>query len=113
MRGTSPPGRRWLARKAVAGERWDDNVERICGSPAVRGRVDQRSDDLQLLNDRSRPAMGVNNRQSIGVLRLHMDKVYVEPIDVGDEVRIGEDLGLGAAPIMMVRPIISELLHCR
>src|SRR6476620_400997 len=41
-----------------------------------------------------------------------MDEVDVETVDVGDKVREGEKVRLGAPPVMLVRPIVRELL-CR
>jgi hypothetical protein len=40
-----------------------------------------------------------------------VDEVNVEPVDVGDEVGVREDLRLGAAPVVVVRPIVGDLLH--
>ena len=47
------------------------------------------------------------------MLRLDLDEVDIEPVDVGDEVRIGEQLRFGAAPIVVVGPVIRELLRGR
>src|ERR1700687_3522465 len=37
--------------------------------------------------------------------------MYVEPVDLGDEVRHSVDLCLALAPIVRVHPILRELLH--
>src|SRR5947209_10295357 len=42
-----------------------------------------------------------------------MDEVDVEPVDVGDEVRIGKEVRLGTTPVVVVGPIIGELAHRR
>ena len=113
MRGTSQPGAVGLARESVPRKRRDHDFERVGRGPAVCSGVGQRTDHLQLLDDRTGPAVGDDDRQGVRVLRLHVDEVDVEPVDVRDEIGIGEDLRLGAAPIVTVRPMIGELLHCR
>jgi len=42
-----------------------------------------------------------------------MDEVNVETVDLGDEVRIGIQLRLNLAPVILSRPIAGERLHCR
>ena len=54
-----------LAGKAVAGYGRQHEVERILGAAAVRGRVGQRADDLEQLDDRAGPAMRHNQRQRV------------------------------------------------
>jgi hypothetical protein len=51
-----------------------------------------------------------DQRQRILVLRLHMDEVDVEPIDVGDEVGITIDPRLDLPPVVLLQPVIGELL---
>jgi len=53
----------------------------------VRGGIGERTDDLQLLDDRARPAVTDDDRQRVLVLRANVDEVDVEPVDLGDEVR--------------------------
>ena len=53
----APAGRGRLAGEAVAGHRRDHQMEGVRGAAAMGGRVGQRSDDLELLDDRTRPAM--------------------------------------------------------
>jgi hypothetical protein len=52
------------------------------------GRIDERVDDLELLDDRAGPAVRDDERQRVLVLRADVDEVNVEPVDLGDEVRI-------------------------
>src|SRR3954468_22585974 len=42
-----------------------------------------------------------------------MDEVDVQPVDLGDEVRQAVQLGLAPAPVVVRRPVASELLHGR
>ena len=106
-----PSWRGRLARKAVPGQRRDHDVECVCGASSVRCWIGQRPDYLQLLDDRSGPPVGDDHWQRIRVLRLHMDEVDVQAIDVRDEVRIGKNLRLGSAPVMMIGPIVTQLPH--
>ena len=43
-------------------------MERILGAAAVRGRVGERADGLEQLDDRARPAVGHDQRQRVLVL---------------------------------------------
>ena len=63
-----PTGRSRLARKSVAGARWDHDVEGVGWAAAVGRGVGQRIDDLQLLDGRAGPAVGYDEGQRIFVL---------------------------------------------
>ena len=89
MRIGIPAGRGRLAREAVARQRRDDDVEGVRGAAAMRGRIGQRLDDLQLLDDRAGPAVGDDHRQGVLMLRADVDEVDVQPVDLGDELRQG------------------------
>ena len=54
--------------EAMSRKRRNDNIERVCRGSAVRRRVGQRVDYLELLNDRSRPTMSDDDRQRIRML---------------------------------------------
>ena len=56
--------------------------------PAMRRGIGERLDDLELLDDRARPAVRDDERQRILVLRTDVNEMDVEPVDLGDEVRI-------------------------
>src|ERR1700722_384352 len=56
---------------------------------AVNGGIGERADDLQLLDDRAGPAVRDDERQRILVPGTDVDEMYVEPVDLGDEVRQG------------------------
>ena len=59
-----------LAREAVAGQRRQHEVERVLGASALRGRVGERTDDLEQLDDRAGPAVRHDQRQRVRVLRF-------------------------------------------
>src|SRR4051794_34053900 len=76
-------------------------------------RIGQRIDDLQLLDDRSGPSVGNEERQRILVIRTNVNEMDVEAIDLGDEVRQGLQLLLALAPVVLFRPVAREGLHRR
>ena len=78
---------------------------------AVRGGVRERFDDLQLLDDRTRPAMGHDHRQRILVLRLRMDEVDIQTVDLRHEVRQRFQMRLAPAQIVIRPPVLDEFLH--
>jgi hypothetical protein len=102
-----------LAGKAVARHRRDDHVERVFDAPAVRGRIGQRGDQLDLLEHRARPTMRYNQRKRFCVPRPDVDEVNVQPIDVGDELRESVQLRFRLSPIVIRRPVARQALHCR
>jgi hypothetical protein len=106
-----PAGRIRLPRKAVAGQRGDYEVECVGRAPAMHGRIGQRLDDLQLLDDRTRPAMGDDDGQRMVVPRADMDEMHVHPIDLGNELRQAVQPRLYPAPIVVARPILRQRLH--
>ena len=50
-------------------------------------RIGQRIDNLQLLDNRAGPAVRHDERQRALVFRTNVNKVNVEPVDLGDEIR--------------------------
>ena len=57
-----------LAGEPVAGQGRQHEVERVLGLPAVRGRVGERADGLEQLDDRAGPAVRHDQRQRVLVL---------------------------------------------
>ena len=102
-----------LAGEAVAGQGRQHEVERVLGGAAVRGRVGQRADGLEQLDDRAGPAVRHDQRQRVLVPRLDVDEVDLDPVDLGRELRQRVELRLGLAPVVVGRPVARELLHRR
>src|SRR5215204_5742139 len=73
----APAGARRLARKPVARHRRDDDVERVLRAPTVCGWIGERTDDLQLLDDRAGPAVRDDERQRVFVFRTNVDEMNV------------------------------------
>src|SRR5918993_1276720 len=69
------------------------------------------SDALELLDDRSRPAVADDDRQRVLVFGAHVEEVDVQPVDLGDEIRDGVQPRLAPAPVVLGRPVASEVLH--
>ena len=83
-----------------------------CTSAMCRG-IGQGIDNLQLLNDRARPSVRDDKRQSILMFRTDVDEMNVQPIDHSLEHRQGIQFRLDLAPIVFCPPIAREFLHCR
>jgi hypothetical protein len=80
-----------------------------CAGAMCRG-IDKWIDDLQLLDDRARPAVIDDERQRVLVLRPNVNEVNVEPVDLGDGLREGVQPGLTRAPVVVGHPVARELL---
>ena len=89
LRGAAgiPAELRRLAREAVTGHGRQHEVERVLRVSAVRGRVGEGADGLEQLDHRARPAVGHDQRQRVLVLRLDVDEVDLDPVDLGRELR--------------------------
>ena len=96
--------RRDLA-EAVAGQRRDDEVERVGGI----GRIGERPDDLQVLDDRARPPVGHHERHRVRVPRAHVQEVDVDAVDLRAEPGHRVEPGLRRAPVVAVRPVGAQL----
>ena len=88
-------------------------MERVRRARAMRGRVGERLDDLQLLDDRARPPVRDDQRQRVLVLGADVDEVNVQPVDLGHEVRQGVQFRLALAPVVVGPPVAREVLHHR
>ncbi len=102
-----------LAREAVAGQGRQHQVECVLGGAAVRGRVGQRADGLQQLDDRAGPAVRHDQRQRILVPRPDVDEVDLDPVDLGRELRQRVQSRLAPAPVVLGRPVAGERLQRR
>src|SRR5262249_50893829 len=70
-----PAGRSWLPRKPMPRQRRNHQMEGILRSGAVASRIGERTDDLELLDDRARPPVRHDERQRTVMFRAHMDEV--------------------------------------
>ena len=99
-----------LGGEAVTGQRGQHQVERVLGGAAVRGRVGQRADDLEHLDDRARPAVRDDQWQRVRVRRPDVDEVDVHPVDLGLELRQRVQPRFAPAPVVIGRPVAGEFL---
>jgi hypothetical protein len=102
-----------LAGEAVARQGRQHQVERVFGGAAVRGRVGERADGLEQLDDRAGPAVGHDQRQRVLVSRPDVEEVQLDPVDRGRELRQRVQAGLALAPVVAVGPVAGERLHGR
>jgi hypothetical protein len=86
-------------------------VEGVGGVAAVRRGVRERSDHLEELDDRTRPAVRDDKRQGRGVRRANVDEVDTEPIDHRAELRQRIQPRLGGTPVVSVGPVAAEVLQ--
>jgi len=96
--------------EAVAGQRRHHQVERVLGGAAVLGRVGERPDDPEHLDDRAGPAVRDDQRQRVLVPGPDVDEVDVQPVDLGHELRQRVQLRLAPAPVVVGGPVAGELL---
>ena len=108
-----PPGLGRLGREAVAGHGRQHEVERVLGASAVRGRIGERADGVDHLDDRAGPAVRHDQRQRVRVRGLHVDEVDVHAVDLGLELRQRVQLRLAPAPVVVAHPVPSQRLHRR
>jgi hypothetical protein len=78
---------RRFAGEAVAGHRRQHEVEGVLCVSAVGGRVSERTDGLEQLDDRAGPAVGHDQRQSVLMPRPDVDEVDVDSVDLRKELR--------------------------
>ena len=88
-------------------------MESVRCASTVCGRIGQWLDDLELFNDRARPAVCDDDRQGILMHRASMNKVDVQAVDLGDESREGVEFCFALAPVVLRRPVALELPDSR
>jgi hypothetical protein len=100
-----------LVAEAIAGKRRTDDVEGVGRVASVGGRVSERPEHLQELDDRAWPAVRENKRQGVLVRRANVKEVDSEPVDPGAELRQSVEPILGGPPVVAVGPVGTELLQ--
>jgi hypothetical protein len=100
-----------LRREAKPGQRWDDDVEGVLRLAAIPRRIGERTDELDLLEHRARPAMRDDQRHRAGVTRAHVDEMNVDAVDGRRELRKCVQLRLALSPVVPGRPIPDESLE--
>ena len=77
---------RWWPGEAEAGQGGQHDGEGVRRVAAVRGRVGEQRQQRQVLQERTRPAVGQHQRQRVrpGAGRVH--QVHGDPVDLGPQV---------------------------
>ncbi len=109
----TPARRGRLAGEAVARHRRNHDVEGVGCGATMRGRIGERLDDLELFDDRAGPSVRDDHGQGVLVLRANVHEVDVQPIDLGDELRLRVQPRLDLAPVIFGRPVAREFLNRR
>ena len=109
----APAGMRRLVRKAVTRQRRRYDVKGVLRLAAEGCRIGERRNDFVKFDDRSRPAVGEDDRQRVRVFRPRMDEVDVQAVDLGAELREGINPRFALAPIISVAPIGHQRLKPR
>src|SRR5918994_6982032 len=81
--------------------------------PTMRRGIGQWADGLEQLEHRSRPAMGHDQRQRVRMGRADVNKVDVDAVDPGYELRQGIELRFRLAPVVAGAPMLDERLELR
>jgi hypothetical protein len=71
----------------------------------VFGRVRQRIDDIEKLDDAAWPTVGQNDRACMLVGRTNVQEVNAQTVNLGSELRIGIQTSLEAAPVIGGPPV--------
>jgi len=95
----------------VTGQGGGHQIEGVGLAGAVGGGVGEGPDELQLLDDRARPAVGDDQRQRVAMAGADVEEVDVEAVELGHE--LGQDVqpGLEFAPVVDRRPGAGQVLH--
>ncbi len=91
-----------------AGQGRHDDVERIAGVAAERGRVGERVDHLRPVPEGPRPAVGEDQRDRARAAALLAHEVHRDTGDADLVVLVGVDGGLGLAPVEAVSPVVDQ-----
>ena len=105
----APAGCLRLPGEAKARQRRTDDVKRVGGVAAVRGRIGQRLDHLVKLDHRARPAVRDDQRHRFRMRRADMQEVNVEPVDFSGELRKAIEPRLALAPVVLFRPVAADV----
>ena len=75
------------------------------------GRAHQRLDQVHELRDRAREAVRDQQRPRAWLTGPDVQEVDALAVDLGDELRVGVELRLGGAPVILRAPVPGELFQ--
>ena len=99
-----------LTREPVAGYRRQNQVEGVLGVAAVSGRVSERADGVEQLDDGAGPAVRHDQRHGVVVRRADVDEVDLTLVDLRRELRKRVQSRLDPSEVVVLRPVPGELL---
>lgn len=97
--------------EAEAGQRRHDHVEGVGGVAAERGRISERADHLAPVPEGPGPAVQEQQGDRRGALSLLADEVHGSATDVHRVVGVRVQLGLDAAPVESIGPVLDDRLR--
>lgn len=106
-----PSGRTGFVREPESGQRWDHNMESVVRRSAVRSRVNQRFDNVEKQQRRTRPTVDENDGLSRLMVRPGMNVVNAESVYVDLELRPFRECSFGFAPVVFRSPVLYDRLH--
>jgi hypothetical protein len=100
-----------LLAEAVARQRRAHHVEGVGRVAPVGGRIHQRAERVEELDDRPRPAVGEDQRQRLGVRRADVEAVDAQAVDLRAKGTEVVQPRLDHPPVVAVRPVRAQVLH--
>ena len=107
----APASRGRLVAEREARQRWAHHMKRVSWVPTVRGRIGQRSDDLEELDNRAGPAMSDHQRQRVDDRGTHVQKMDPEPVDLGPKLRKSIKPSLPRTPVIRRSPVVTQIFQ--
>ena len=104
-----PPGLVDGSAETEAGNRGDDDREGVLGAAAVRDRVDERSDQVEEVDERARVGVDQQQRRRVGFLGRDVDEVDGLVVDLGQVVRELVHPRLLGAPVEGRGPVVDRV----
>ena len=86
-------------------------MERVARVATVSTGVGKRTDHLQELHRRARPAVGKDQREGVRLRRAHMQEVDGLTVDLGRVLREHIQSGLVLAPVVAGTPVFGQVLE--
>jgi hypothetical protein len=78
------------------------------GIEAVRPGIAERTDHVEVLGDRTRPAVAEYQRQRLGFRGADMQEVHGGAVDRGQILRVRIELRLPGAPVVPITPVLDQ-----
>ena len=89
----------------------DHDIEGVRRVTAVGGGIGERTDDVQILQDRHWPAVSQDQREGAGHHRAHVDEVDPLAVDLGRELWVAIQARLGFSPVVVGGPELDRHGH--